>query len=233
MSQIVRYKKGKKVFEVVTNPGSVRKYREGKLKWPSVLVADQVFTNFRKGNVANATDLINVFGTNNSDTILQTIVSEGNLCVSATEREEDMDVHIKQVMEYLHKTYVDAGGLPHPIARLEEMLGESKVRMDPAVNPKKQAEQYVKNMQGKLVFKKSTMEFTIFLEHRYAKKCQGTVYKSCDVSVENWDRQGCLWTLQCTPNEFDNFISNLNKVTSGNYLFTTDRKDPRERVLET
>ena len=47
MSQIVRYKKGRVVFEVVTKPGSVRKYRAGKLGWNNVLIADQVFSNFK------------------------------------------------------------------------------------------------------------------------------------------------------------------------------------------
>jgi ribosome maturation protein SDO1 len=232
MSQIVRYKKGRVVFEVVTKPGSVRKYRAGKLGWNNVLIADQVFSNFKKGNVAKSSDLVSVFGTNNSQTILETIVREGELCVSAAERKEDMDAHRRQVIGYLHKTYVDASGLPHPVTRLEGTVDESKVRLDVAVNPKKQAEEVVKKMLGKLVFKKSSMEFTLFLEHKYAKKCQGIVYKNCEVSKESWDQQGCRWILLSSPGDFDGFVAEMNKVTSGDYLLAMGRKDPRESVPE-
>jgi len=229
MSQLVRYKKGKKVFEVLTKPGSVRKYRIGKLGWDNVLVSDQIFTNSKKANLAKGTDLIDVFGTNDTQSILQTIVKEGDLQISASERKEDAEEHRKKIIGYMHRTYVDAKGLPHPVTRLKEVLREAKVRLNPLGNHEKQAEEIIKKMQGKLVFKKSCVEYTIFLVHKYARKCQGIIYKYCKISRESWDRDGCLWLLTLSPGDFDSFMKDLNKITGGDYLLNIGRKDPREK----
>lgn len=48
MSQLVKYVSGKKRFEVLTKEGSVRKFREGKLGWNNVLMAEQIFTDSKK-----------------------------------------------------------------------------------------------------------------------------------------------------------------------------------------
>ena len=55
--QLVRWKKGKKTFEVITNSGSVLKYRDGKESWSNVLMADVIFKNYSKGERASAADL--------------------------------------------------------------------------------------------------------------------------------------------------------------------------------
>jgi len=231
--QLVRYKSGnKQVFEVATKPGSARKYRDGKLGWNNVLAVDAVFTNFKKGNVAKSSDLVSVFGTSDEMEAAKKIVAEGELQVSASERKEDLEGHRRAVIHYLHKTYIDASsekkGHPHPVSRLERIVDEAKVRLDPAENPQKQAEQIVKKMVGKWIFIKSSMECTIFLEHVYAKKCSGIVYKNSEVVREEWDKDGCKWTICVSPGDFDSFVAELNKITSGDFMMAMGRSDPRE-----
>ena len=189
MVQLVRYSKGKKRFEVMTKDGSVRKYRDGKLGWNNVLVADQVFTDSRKGNVAKAKDLREVFGTDDLTTCLQKIVQDGELQVSAQERKEDFAKHRRAVLAHIHKTYTDAKGLPHPMLRLEAVVDEVKgVRLDPHSQVEKQAEDIVKKLQGTLVFKKNTSEYAVLVKHAYARKAQSVVYKFTEVRK---GRLGC------------------------------------------
>ena len=57
-TQVVRYKKDKQTFEVLTNPGSVLKFREGKLGWDKVLATDVVFTNSSRGDRARDGDVM-------------------------------------------------------------------------------------------------------------------------------------------------------------------------------
>jgi ribosome maturation protein Sdo1 len=47
--QLVRLKKGKTTFEVITNEGSALKFREEKCPWESVMVVDIIFKNFSRG----------------------------------------------------------------------------------------------------------------------------------------------------------------------------------------
>jgi rRNA metabolism SBDS family protein len=191
-------------------------------------VADAVFTNFKKGNVAKASELQKVFGTGDEMEAAKIIVEQGDAQVSASERKQDADAHRRAVIGFLHKTYVDAKGLPHPTSRLDGVVDEAKVRLDNTKQVEKQAEEIVKKMQGKLVFVKSVMECTLFLEHKYARKCSGVVYKNCEIQKEDWDAQGCKWVINISPGDFDGFCNELNKSTGGDYQLAMGRTDPRE-----
>lgn len=56
-TQLVRYKQGKNTFEIMVKPGTVKKYREGKLDINSVIETDVIFKNQSKGDRANGNDL--------------------------------------------------------------------------------------------------------------------------------------------------------------------------------
>lgn len=56
-ANLVRFKQGKTSFEVMVKPGSVKKYREGKLSIQDVIETDVIFKNQSKGERVNAADL--------------------------------------------------------------------------------------------------------------------------------------------------------------------------------
>lgn len=227
MVQIVKYTKGKKKFEVMTKDGSVRKFRDGKLGWNNVLMTDMVFINHKKGDVAKKSDLIEVFGTDNLETCLQIIVKEGELQVNATERKEDMDNHRRKVLAYLHKAYIDECGRPRPLMFLESILDNSKVKITVGDHlVQKQAEELVKELQGTLVFKKSTKEYTIVLTHQHAKKCQGIIYKYGSSVREKWNEKGCTYTFEVSPFDFDMLVEGLNKISDGDFELYIDGNKP-------
>jgi ribosome maturation protein Sdo1 len=55
--QLVRYKSGKIQFEVLVKPGTVPKYREGKLGIDNVLFSDIIFKKYSKAEKATPTEL--------------------------------------------------------------------------------------------------------------------------------------------------------------------------------
>lgn len=160
--QIVRLKKGKQVFEVITNEGSVLKYREGNLGWDKVLVTDVIFKNSSKGDQANETDLESAFDTSDHQKILQSIVEKGDLQVSAAERKEALEKKKKELLGFLHKNFIDPKtNLPHPMVRLEQALENSKYRVDADGPVAKQSQELIKALLGKLSFLKSEIEGTL------------------------------------------------------------------------
>ena len=221
MPQLVRYQHGKKKFEVLTKDGSVRKYRDGKLGWDHVLEADVIFTNQKRGNVASASDLKQVFGSEELSKCLEIIVKEGDLQINAHERKEDMERHRRAVAGYLQKNYIDgSNNLPFPLPRLEPIMDESKVRLDVSSNVQSQAEEIVKRMLGVVLFKKNAVECVMQLKHEYIAKCQDIVHKMTDIRKERWTSEGCEWELCLVPSNVDAFMSALNKSTEGDYTIT-------------
>jgi ribosome maturation protein Sdo1 len=57
---IVKYKDKKNTFEVLCKPGTVLKYREGKLGIDKVLFAETVFKNYAKGDKPLKSELMYV-----------------------------------------------------------------------------------------------------------------------------------------------------------------------------
>ena len=223
MAQIVRYKKGKHSFEILTKPGSVRLFLTGKLGWDKVLSADAIFTNSKKGNIARNQDLITVFGTDDVNKCAETMVREGEAQVSVAERKEDIAVHRRQILEYLHKTYVDQAGLPHPMVRLETVLDEAKIKVDPAVSVYKQSEEVIKKMMGKLVFRRNATDYTITVPKQYTKDCREVIGKFCPTGrKEIREATSITWKVSITSTDFDRFIAEMNKITSGDFTAKTE-----------
>lgn len=217
--QLVRYKKGKHSFEIATKPGSVRLFLTGKLGWDKVLSAEAIFTNAKKGNVAREQDLKEVFGFSDINKCAEIIAREGDAQVSASERKEDIDNHFRAILGYLHRSYTDQTGNRYPISKLELIMEEAKIKVDPTVSVHKQAEEVIKKMQGKIVFKKGTSDYTITVSREYSKKCSAVVYKySPSMHKEQRNSAGTTWKVCLSLAEIDNFTSEMNKITEGDFV---------------
>jgi ribosome maturation protein SDO1 len=216
--QVVKYKKGKNSFEIITKPGSVKLFLAGKLGWDKVLAADAIFTNYSKANLARNSDLKAVFGTDDINKCAEIMVREGDSQVSADERKQDIEACRRQILEYLHKSFVDQAGGIYPIPRLELILQEAKIRIDPTVSVHKQAEDVIKKMLGKAVFKKNSTDYTITVPKQYVKQCSTIVYRfSPSVHKEMRGTEGTSWKISLTIADFDLFTVEMNKITEGNY----------------
>jgi len=105
--QVVRYKVGKSNFEILTKPGSVLKYREGKLGWDNVPFADVVYKNQAKGDKASAIELKAAFKTENENESMKIIAEKGELQLTTGERKDKVDKKRAEVINYIHKYYTD------------------------------------------------------------------------------------------------------------------------------
>ena len=154
--QIVKYTSGKHKFEVIAKQGTVLKYRDDKLGFANVLMVDQVFTNSTRGDIANPSDLKEVFGTEDLTECCKKILKSGQLQYTAQERKQFVDQKTNEIVYYINKNYVDPKTkLPHPSDRILNCIKECHIRIDPNKDTRRQAEDAVKKMRGKLMFAKA------------------------------------------------------------------------------
>lgn len=213
-TQLVRLKKGKKTFEVMTNPGTVLKFRAGKGPMSDVLYAEIIFKNASKGDRASDEDLQEAFETTDIKEIGEIIVKDGELQVSAKERAEKLEAKTKEIITFVHKNFMDPKtNLPHPVARLELALKGAKFRVDPELPAKSQALDLVKKLQGTLAMKKSGIEGTVQVTHKYAGQCTGILYKFASSVKEKHVSGGMEWDIVLAPGDFDSFVAAMNKIT--------------------
>jgi ribosome maturation protein SDO1 len=85
---VVRLKKGKGVFEVLTHHGAVEQWRAKKLGWDKVCVADVVFKDSKKGDRCSDAELVEAFGTSDVATVLQLVCEKGEVQQTADDRKK-------------------------------------------------------------------------------------------------------------------------------------------------
>jgi ribosome maturation protein SDO1 len=215
--QIVKYKHGKVSFEVLTKPGTVLKFRKGQIgSLDNVLVSDDVWTDHRKGTRASKDELIAAFKTDVAATITKLIVEKGDLELSAAERKEATDKKRAEIVNYIHKYYINPQTKsPHPVSRIENALDTLKVRVDPDAPVDKQVQEVLKRLPEVMPVRKSEMEAKITVPHKYLAQAQGAIKKHAQIKGETYNDVGAVFEVAFVPGAMDTLMQEVEKLTLG------------------
>lgn len=219
-SQLVRFKTAKHTFEVMTKPGAVLKYREGTVGYDNVLMSDMIFKNQAKAERAKTEDLKEAFNTENVEEIIKIILEKGELQLSAAERKEKVDRKRAEIVNYIHKYFIDPRNkLPHPVTRIELALDELKIRVDGEIPAERQAQDVIKRLPDVLPIKKCEMEGQLIVPHKVLAQAMGIVAKWCTIQRESYTADGCTMDVAVVPGDYDTLMLELHKVTKGEFSF--------------
>ncbi|GJQ13593.1 hypothetical protein GpartN1_g5384.t1 [Galdieria partita] len=218
---LVRYRVGKTTFELVTREGTVQKYRKGEIKSiDDVLISDTIFTSYAKKEKAGTNQLKAAFQTDSLQNCVETILQKGEVQVSSAERKEKWEKRKREVVNFIHKYYIDpTKKLPHPVSRIENALEECKVRIDADVPAEKQVPDIVSKLVNVIPLKKTTLEGQLVIPHSFIGSASSVLAKYVTVERESYSSQGCTYDIGIIPGEYDLFMSEINRVTKGNFEF--------------
>lgn len=218
---LVRYRVGKTTFELVTKEGAVQKYRKGEIKsLDDVLVSDTIFTSYAKKERAGTNQLQAAFQTDSYQECVETILQHGQVQISSTERKEKLENRKREVVNFIHKYYIDpVRKLPHPVSRIENALEESKVRIDADIPVEKQIPDIVSKLIDVIPLKKTTLEGQLVIPHSFIGAVSGILAKYVTVERESYSSKGCTYDIGIVPGEYDMAMSEINRVTRGNFEF--------------
>lgn len=221
--QVVKKKVGNTTFEILVNPNTVTKYREGKLGVDKTLFSDSVYKNASTGDVPNASELQSAFGTEVERDVVQNILDTGDYQLSAAERKEKVEKKRKEMINYIQQYYVDPKSkTPHPVKRIELALEKIKFTID----LHKPAEQQVQDIYSKLVLqiplKRCEVRATLQIPHQFLGKAHGPVHQWCKVISEKYDANGTIMEVSMIPGDYDKLLSALNNICKGEYSFDVE-----------
>ena len=152
----VKLKKNNVTLEVLTKPGTMKPYRDGKLKQDNVLVAEEIFSNASKFEKAKTSEIKKCCGTDNKMAAIKLILDEGIFSLNKKEMQEMQDKKRAEIINYLHKYYHDPRPettIPHPTERLDGVLNDLKIKIEPFESTEGQIKAILKKMQGILPMK--------------------------------------------------------------------------------
>jgi len=214
---IASYEKEGKRFELYVDPDSAYAFVEHrKPDVKNILVAEEIYSDAKKGEKAKPADIQKVFGTSDIFVILEFILRNGEVQLTTEQRKKKVEEKRKQILAILLREAIDPRTkAPHTQIRLEQAMEQAKFHVDPFKDPREQMEEVVKAMRTILPMKFEKIRIAVKVPAVYAHKCYGTL-KNYGIEKEQWLGSGDLVVVvEIFGGLQGEFYDKLNKLTAG------------------
>lgn len=211
------YEKNGARFELLVDPDAAYAYIEKrKPDLKNILVAEEVYSDAKKGEKAKASDVQKVFATSDIMQILEFILKNGEVQLTTEMRRKKVEERRKQVVAILLREALDPRTkAPHTQIRIEQAMEQARVHIDPFKDPREQLEEVVKALRPIIPMKFEKVKIAVKVPTAYAHKCYGTL-KAYGIEREEWTKAGDLIVVvEIFGGLQGEFFDKLNKLTTG------------------
>lgn len=228
---IVKLKKGKTTYEILSHHGAIEKWKENGKKendWQHCLYSDEIFKNLSKGERPTKEELLVSFGDIDQKTILQIIASDGDIQLTQTDRKEILDNKRKAIITNINKNWVEPKTKkPYSIMQINSALTTIKAKIDMVKPIEEQVKLIMKDLILKLPMTKNTsIEGSLTIPNIYVGKVQSSLKKYCTQKKEKWTEYGWVVDVSLSSSEFDPLFQFLTKATCGDFQFISEADLP-------
>ncbi len=212
-----RIKKSGKNFEMIVDMEKALTFKKGESSNVDFLEIDKIFSDAKKGLVTPDSDLQEAFGTNDINEIAKEIVKEGEVLLSQKYRDEEQEMKLNQVVEFLSKNAIDPKtGNPHTSNRIRNAIEEARINIK-NIPVENQINEIVEEISKILPIKIETKRVKINIPAIYTGKVYGVLnqYKE----NEKWLNNGNLEVIVNVPvGIIMDFYDKLNSATHGSAI---------------
>lgn len=214
---IASYEKGGKRFELYVDPVAAYAYLEKrKTDLKNILVAEEVYSDAKKGDRAKKSDLEEVFKTTDIREILAIVMKKGEVQLTTQQRKKKVEEKKKQIIDILIREAMDPRTkAPHTRIRIENALEKARIHVEAFKDPRDQIEEIVKKLRPILPMKFEKIKIAVKIPAQFSQKCYG-VLKNYGMGREEWGKDGSLMAIvEIFAGSQGEFLDRLNKMTSG------------------
>ena len=215
---VVRYSFEGEKFEILVKPDPALDYKLGKKKdISSVLISDEIYTDYGKGTKPSTEKLLTAFKTEDKTEIAQIMFEKGDLNLTTDQRRKMVEQKRKQIVEFIAKTYVDPKThLPHPPLRIELAMKDGRVSIDPQKNVEVQVNDIVDKLRSIIALKSENLQLEITIPAQYASQSYSVLKSVGSLKKEEWQNNGSLKAILEIPAAArPNVIDRLGSITKG------------------
>ncbi|MEM0232686.1 MAG: ribosome assembly factor SBDS [Candidatus Nezhaarchaeales archaeon] len=215
---IARLVVGSEKFEILINPEKAWQLKQGaKVDVKEVMINDVIYKDARKGLRASREALQKNFRTLDPYEIGKVIVLRGEIQLTAKQRRELIENKRKQIITFISRNCVDSKtGLPIPPTRVEVLLNEVKVSIDPFKDAEEQALEVIKALKAKIPIKISKIVLEVKAPPQHASKVCSLLPRYGEILRSQWLTDGSWKGEVEVPAGIQlELIDRLNKVTQG------------------
>ena len=198
---LVRYSFEGEKFEILVKPDPALEYKLGKKKdISSVLISDEIYTDYGKGTKPSTEKLLAAFKTEDKTEIAQIMFEKGDLNLTTDQRRKMIDQKRKQIVEFIAKTYVDPRThLPHPPLRIELALKDGRITIDPQKGVEEQVSDIVDKLRSIIALKSENLQLEIIIPAQYASQSYSVLKSVGSLKKEEWQNNGSLKAILEIP----------------------------------
>jgi len=189
---IARLERGGERFEILVDPEGAKKLKEGDdVDVESLLAADAVFSDARKGERASESSLVKSFGTDEVGPISLEIIKRGELQLTLEQRKKMLEETKRRIVSIIAKNAINPQNhLPHPATRIERAMDEARVHIDPFKRVEDQVQDVLKALRPILPIRFETLTFRIKIPAKSAGRCYGKIRALGEIRNESWLSDG-------------------------------------------
>ncbi|MEM1688316.1 MAG: ribosome assembly factor SBDS [Candidatus Anstonellales archaeon] len=204
-------------FEVLLDPDKTYAYLEGTKKdLNNILVVEEVYKNFKKGERQSPTNIKKAFGTDDIQIILKTILEKGEVQLTTEQRRKMVEKKRKQIIDFLAKNCIDGQtNLPIPPLRIENAMNNIKYNIDPFKPVEQQAKEILEQLRKILPIKMASVIIEIRVPADVAYKVYGYIKSLNPLKLEELNDGSIVAHVELLAGLQGEFYDRLNKLSGG------------------
>jgi ribosome maturation protein SDO1 len=220
---IVRLSAGNEKFEILVKPDPALEYKLGKkIDISNIMISDEIYSDANKGTRISTEKLMKHFKTADQLEIAKQIMAKGDLNLNTDQRRKMIEEKKKQIVQYINKNFVDPKThMPHPISRINAVLDEARVAIDPFKRLEDQIKNIIDPLRKILPLKSESLVLTVTVPAQFSGQ-SFSVFKSIgEIKSEQWLSDGSLQVvLNINAGIKSSFLDRIGTATKGSAQVT-------------
>ncbi|MDH5020036.1 ribosome assembly factor SBDS [Halobacterium rubrum] len=207
-------------FEVLVDPDAALEMKRGEFEGEleDVIAARDVFENASRGDRPAEEDLEEVFGTTEPLDIIPEIIEDGEIQITAEQREEMQERKKRNLINTISRNAINPqmDGAPHPPDRIESALEEAGFTVDPMTPAEEQVDDALEALRPVIPIRFEEMTVAVQLPADYAGSGQAKLREFGELEREEWQADGSWVGVITFPAGMqDEFYGRVNEVSEG------------------
>lgn len=188
---VARLEVGGHRFEILVDPDSTDRIKNGDLNIDEDLALDQVFKDARKGDRASDDLMKEVFGEASFSEIAVEIVKKGEVQLTTEQRRAMYEKRRKQIVDTISRESINPQtNAPHPPDRISRAMEDAKVHIDPFKSADDQLQMVLKAIRPLLPIRFEKSRIAVKLVGDSYGKLYGDLVRTGNIIKEEWGKDG-------------------------------------------
>jgi len=215
---IARIHRAGENFEIYVDSEKALEFKKGKdYSMETLLAANGVFKDAKKGERASASELEKAFGTKDVFEAAKIIIREGEVQLTTDQRRKHIEEKRLQIANIISKQGVNPQTkLPHPPQRILNAMDEAHVSVDPFKPADEQVKAVLDAIRDALPISFETIEIEVKVPMAHAGKASSVMHTVAPIKKEEWRSDSWYAVIEIPAGRQNEIYEKINNLTAGN-----------------